>query len=368
MQYASIGKNNRISRVGIGGHYSKMEEGRFEASYAQVSRQEVKARTEMLERAFDSGVTYYDTTWRNEVEMLAQSMAPLHIRDKVHINGMVLGTFTGSVAAGITPSQYIDRWLDERLAVLPQNHLDSFMINAIDEGYDPGACAQVLEHLEKRRQQGDFDIIGFSCHNHTLARQIADTFPQFQLIMLAYNYKNRAFETAFDGYSGSASFVAMKPLIWYEYGIPFCALNRLPNAEQLLGGLMDSHVAAKAVAWNLHNPRITTCVCGVNSQQELDDLLLAGNTGWQQEDEAVLERYRRCVEENRIPFFIGICKGGAGNRRSFQFGLRNLAGALGVPMEHIPLNDDASDELLLRFWQKLKAEAQKQGYGACLEE
>ena len=46
--------------------------------------------------------------------------------------------------------------------------------------------------------------------------------------MLPYSFHNRRFEEAFKGYTGKASFIAMKTQVWLEYGIPFCAINALP--------------------------------------------------------------------------------------------------------------------------------------------
>ena len=366
-QYGEI--NGRcVSKVGIGGHYSKMEEGLFEERYAQVNRDEVQKRTVMMEKAFEAGITYFDTTWRNEVDMLSEAIKPLGIRDRIHINGMVLGAFAGSKATGMTPAAYVDKWLAERLRSLPGNHFDSFMINAIDENYSEEACAELLEHLEKRRDAGDFDTIGFSCHDHQLAREIADTFPQFSLIMLAYNYKNRRFEETFAGYNGKAAFVAMKPLIWYEYGIPFCKINALPSAARILGQDPDPQIAAKAVRWNLKNPLITTCVCGVNSLEELDTLILAGSGDLTEKEEQELWNYRHGIEsENRLPFFIASCLSGEENRRSFQFGLMSLAKALGYPAPEIPLNREDSDRRLLELREVLMRELDKKGLGYYLK-
>lgn len=361
MNYTVLG-GKKISKVGIGGHYSKMEEGRFETSYAEVGRDEIKKRTKLMEQAFNAGINYFDTTWRNEVDMFSESIRPLGIRDQIHVNGMVLGSFTGSKAAGLSPEAYLDQWLDDRLSVIPGNHFDSFMINAIEEGYDKNLCGELLEHLKKRKQNGDFSMIGFSCHNHLLARQIADTFPEFELIMLAYNYKNRSFEDAFDGYKGNAFFVAMKPLIWYEYGIPFSKINQLPKAERLLNQEKDPHIASKAVAWNLKNSMISTCVCGINSQEELDDLITAGSTEWKEEYELSLKNYRTAIEaKNHLPFLLSACLNGEENRRSFQFGLLNLAKAFNLPIEAIPLNKSDSDERLKKLQIFLLKEAENRG-------
>lgn len=370
MRYATIGENYKVSKVGIGGHYSKMEEGRFEHNYAEVTAEEVKARTALIERAFDAGINYFDSTWRNESDMLAKTLEPLHIRDKIFINGMVLGTFRGSKAFGISPEAYMNQWLDARLKHMPGGYFDSFMINAIEEDYSPEACEQVIQTLEKRKQQGDIRVIGFSCHDHRLAREIADQFPQFELIMTAYNYKNRSFEKAFDGYTGNASFVAMKPLIWYEYGVPFCRMNDLPeeSAEALLRQKKVPDIASKAVKWNLRNPMITTCVCAVNSEEELEDLIAAGNGECTVQEVEALEAYRQGIEaEKHIPYLIAAILNSQTNRRSFFFGLSALAHSIGYPFPQIGLNAPDSDAKLAAFREELIPVLREKGYGAYLK-
>jgi predicted aldo/keto reductase-like oxidoreductase len=89
MKYKLIANKYKVSCVGIGGHYAKMEEGSYEERYADVSTKELAVRTEIIEKAVDAGINYFDTTFRNEVDMLSKSIKPLNIRDKIFINGMV---------------------------------------------------------------------------------------------------------------------------------------------------------------------------------------------------------------------------------------------------------------------------------------
>ncbi len=366
MEYSLIAGKYKVSKVGIGGHYSKMEEGRFEYNYAQVSAEEVRKRAGLIEKAVDSGINYFDTTWRNESDMLAESIRPLNIRDKIFINGMVLGTFRGSKAYGITPSEYLEKWLDDRLKKMPGNRFNSFMINAIDEDYDESKCEQVLNTLEKRRKNGDFDVIGFSCHNHRLAREIADKYPEFQLIMLAYNYKNRSFDQYFSSYEGKAAFVAMKPLIWYEYGIPFCCINNLPENElrKLLDSEKKDNIAESAVRWNLSNKKINTCVCAINNEEELKSLIMAGSGHIEKEEERNLESYKKAIEaEKRIPYLISSLKVSENNRRALFFGISSLSNAIGYKFEKPGLNEESSDERLSELKGKLISELKDRGYG-----
>ena len=368
MKYNLIGNKYKVSCVGIGGHYSKMEEGSYEERYADVSTEEINIRSNIVRNAVEAGINYFDTTWQNEVCMLSKVIESLNIRDKIFVNGMVLGAFAGSEDTGMDVCDYFNKWLDARLKVMPQNHFDSFMINAIEERYDEAKCEKLVRLLEKRRQAGDFNIFGFSCHNSMHARKVANTFKEFEIIMVPYNYKNRSFETAFDGYNGNASFVAMKPLIWAEYGIPFSSLNNLPGLEENLNLKRVEDVASIAVNWLSSKSTLTTTICAINSQDELDKLIAAGSRNISEQDDTILKSYETAMQlKNNIPFFISTIYGDDKNRRKRFFGLTNLARALKVSIPNIPLNTEETDQMFSKLMDNLIVEAKKQGYSSFLK-
>ncbi len=348
MQTKLLGKSGlMVSRVGIGGHYKAMEEGSYEERYAYVER-EVEARLEIVAQAIQMGINYFDTTWRNEVAMLGTILAQLNARNQVVVNGMVLGAFTGSKAAGQTVEEYFNRWLDARLEIMPGHRFDAFMINALEEGYNEAECERLLKLMEQRRSAGDFKVIGFSCHNPMLARQAADRFPAFELIMTPYNFHNRRFETAFEGYTGQAAFVAMKPLVWLEYGIPFCALNALPDFARRFGFDPAADASTRALRFLCANPRITTVICAINSLDELANLAQAGDGDFTSEDQQLLERYQQAaMEDNSIPLYLGGLQ--HDNLRMNYFGAMHLARVLGVKAPEIPLNEPDSQERIRRY-------------------
>ena len=61
--------------------------------------------------------------------------------------------------------------------------------------------------------------------------QVADRFPAFELVMTPYNFHNRKFEQAFAGYTGSASFIAMKTQVWLEFAVECKYVDRDAAAE-----------------------------------------------------------------------------------------------------------------------------------------
>ena len=348
-----------VSRVGLGGHYKAMEEGSYEDRYAYVEA-EVEARTALVARALAAGINYFDTTWRNEVAMLGATLARLGAREQAVVNGMVLGAFSGSRACGLSVEDYFNRWFDARLPLLPGGYFDTFMINAIEEGYNEADCERALGVLEKRRAAGDLRAFGFSCHSPELARQVCERFPAFQTAMVPYNFYNRRFESAFAGYSGPTALIAMKPLVWLEYGIPFCALNRLPDFAERFGFEPALDASALAYRFILSNPAVTCCISAVNNPEELEGLIQAGEGGFTEQDAGLLERYSAAArQDDSIPLYLGGLR--HDNLRMNYFGAMHLARVLGRPMPEIPLNEPDSRARIQDFAAGLQDEVRARG-------
>jgi len=324
-----LANGKQVSVVGIGGHYRHFERGRFEETCAPVDAREVESRARLVQRAVDSGITYFDTTWFNEVEMLSRTLERTGLRDRVFVNGMVLGAFTGPAGFGLKDRDYFNRYLDKRLAALTGNRFDSFMINAVEEGYDRARCEGLLKLLLERKAAGDIGMIGFSAHDHRLAREIADEFPAFEIIMTAFNFRNRQFERCFCDYQGGASFVAMKPMVWAEYGLPFTAINLLDDFAGEFGFEKDGDAAARALRYPRTMPKVNVTLCSVNSPAELDSLIAAGEGAFTPADAKVLSKYDSAIELDRgVPLFLGGLR--MDNLRANHFAARNLCGVLGI--------------------------------------
>lgn len=220
--------------------------------------------------------------------------------------------------------------------------------------------------MAARQAFGDFDIPGFSCHDPFLALQVVDRLPEFKIIMLPYNFHNRRFEEAFTGYTGSASFIAMKPLVWLEYGIPFCAINALPEFRQKFGFDRAPDASTHALLFARNNPLITTVISAVNSPDQLENVIAAGNGSFTDESQQVLEQYRQSISQaDNVPLYLGaLCHD---NLRMNYFGAAHLARVFGVKMPNIPLNELDSQRKILQFAAGLMVYARDQGYNRYLE-
>lgn len=352
MLKTKLSNGSEVSVVGIGGHHKQLEKGRFEESYGPIVKEEVESRSKLVVRAVENGINYFDTTWFSEVEMLAETLKATGIRNQIHINGMVLGAFSGSKGFNMTDKDYFNKYLDKRLEIIPGNKFDSFMINAIDEQYDYERCCGIVELLQGRKRAGDIGMIGFSCHNHELAREIADKFPEFEIIMTAYHYEYRAFEKFFEGYNGNASFVAMKPMIWAQYGIPFCSINMIPDFERKFGFSKDDDVASKAVRFSRTHPLTKVALCAVNNELELDMLIAAGEGENTPADIEILKKYRDAIfADKNVPMFIGGME--MDSPRTNIFCINNLCDILGINKDALYAKNDGNADEVINDYKKI---------------
>ena len=352
MQQTTLANGKKVSKMGIGGHYKHFEYGRFEETYGPVEQCEIESRAKLVQKAVDSGITYFDTTWYNEVEMLAKTIELTKTRKQIHVNGMVLGAFSGSVGFEMTDNDYFNKYLDKRCEIMPGNYFDSFMINAIDEQYDYDRCAGLVKLLQKRKAAGDIKMLGFSCHNHPLAREIADNFPEFEIIMTPYNFRNHWFVKAFNGYRGNASFVAMKPMVWAQYGIPFNAVNNIENFEEVFGFEKDNNIAIKAFRYLNECPILNVTLSSVNNEKELDMLIEAGEGENNSDDIKALCNYDKAVDlDKNIPLFVGGMK--QDNLRTEFFCVENLCNVLGLNKSTLTVKDDNRKEIISEYKEKI---------------
>lgn len=368
MKYNLLGQHYPVSCIGIGGHYTSWDSGKYDTRSGYIREGEVLARRSYIEQALACGINYFDTTFRNEVEMLGKSMPSDCDRSHIFINGMVLGVQRAVKKYGHNICAYYNSSLNERLSLVPGGYFDSVMLAEIEEDPDIAKCDELMAMLQKRYENGDFKAVGFSCHDAVFARLMADRYPFIKTIMVPYNYYNRSADTAFNGYTGSATLIAMKPVVWMAYGVPFCSINNLSNIEELLGRKPSEDVAAHAIAWNTKNPRIASTVVAINSPTEAAQLTKAASLT---PDEELLEAYKNAaLTDDGIPLVLSAIKNPTKNYRSLYYAIRHCGWKFGIKLpfnDRIPFNElPYGIEDMERMRVEMIEIAKERGYGKYL--
>ena len=337
----------------MGGHREGFDTRPGLARQARFFRTD-QERAAVVGAAIDYGVTYFDTTFGCELVSLGQSPRLLGRRAGLFVSGMRVDFLSNFLASadryGADVRRYTRDEVDARLAESGLAYLDQFMLGALEVG-DPlahqGLLDDALDELARLRTAGKLRYYGFSCHDHELAARILDRFPSFDAVMAAYNYGNRKAEASlFDAVARhGTAFVAMKPLVWAEYGIPVTALRGVRPAPGWTHHDPTARVAELALRWLLGNPRVTTTVPAMNAIAEVEENAAATEEGQSLSaaDEATLAGYREATQAaNHVPLAIGGLR--SDNLRLRGHGLRVADRQLGLGLPPIDFEADDAEQ------------------------
>ncbi len=231
MIYNKLGKTDLlVSAIGLGGHeYRWLHAGNI-ANSRQLRYNPVRA--DVVAAARSGGINFYDTTYQEEVQSLGHILNQTGGRNELVINGMIIDLL--KQINGLRQAErkaLILSELDVRLDLLGSDHFDIFMLCNIEMAYDPHLAMEVMEVFLQEREKGKFRFIGVSGHNYDRFLDFLSLDPPVDVVMFPYNYYranepgsslNRLLAEVRDRDLG---FIAIKPLCWSVYGVPFTAIN-----------------------------------------------------------------------------------------------------------------------------------------------
>jgi len=257
----------QVSALGLGGHeYRWLHAGNI------VDGRHVRfnpVRAEVVSRARELGINYFDTTFQEEVESLGHVLTQMGGRHDIVINGMIVDVLRRSQE--MTPDEtekFIRDELETRLTLLG-GPFDVFMLGAIDYGYERQRAADVVEVYQRHREEGKFRHLGVSCHAHDVLTDFLRMDLPVDVVMFPYNYArsrepDNGLPELLDAAAGrNVGTVAMKPLCWTMYGIPFTAINaEWHDIQELI---------RNSFAWQSTRGAVHTSVVGVETVEELEN-------------------------------------------------------------------------------------------------
>lgn len=167
MKYIPLGETGlTVSEVGFGG--------------IPIIRLDEDAAVAVLQRAYDSGITFYDTAnaYRDSEKKIGLALG--HVRDKI-----MLATKTICRDASSAMEQ-----LENSLRMMKTDYIDIYQLHQIsqdkdwDEAAGPGG---VLEAMVKAKEQGKIRYIGVTSHSLAMAIKLAKT-GLFSTIQFPFNF------------------------------------------------------------------------------------------------------------------------------------------------------------------------------------
>jgi aryl-alcohol dehydrogenase-like predicted oxidoreductase len=235
-------------------------------------------RARLIRRLIEGGVNYFDTTWMNEVELLADSLRRAAIREPLHVSLQYVD--------GISDPRWRERLraeLESRLLVMGYDRAPLFIMGVGNNRPPTPEIAAACEAMQSLKSEGVIRNIGVSCHDLEAFVKIAEVIEATDLIdylMIRYNWKfpqaaDRLFPVARQHDLG---IVAMKVFCWdcgpdhWDRRIsvfePTEQEERSPVADTL-------NAAQRSLLWCLQSAPCATTVPSINALWEAEQLLQA---------------------------------------------------------------------------------------------
>ena len=264
MQYRKFGNLGfEISTFGFGTMRLPLQKDTSDA--ARIDEAEAIA---MIRAAVDSGVNYVDTAYPyhggNSERLVAKALRDGY-RDKVKL-ATKLPTWLVK-----TPADF-DRLLDEQLGKLATDHIDFYLLHALDEErWDNLQKNGVFDFIARAKKSGKVRRIGFSFHDRLpVFRKIIDAYP-WDMCQIQFNFLDIDYQAGEAGLRYAASrgipVVVMEPLRGGNL------VKNIPDeVRQAWDAAPVRHTPAEwAFRWVCNHPEVKVVLSGVSTMEQTMD-------------------------------------------------------------------------------------------------
>ena len=226
-----------------------------------------KEAIRLIRHAIDSGVNYVDTAYpyhgRTSETLVGKALADGY-REKVYLA-------TKSPVVLIEAEGDFNRILDEQLQKLNTDHVDFYLLHALDKKkWETVKKFNLLDKMKKARDAGKIRFMGFSFHDDLeLFKTIVDSFDQWDFCQIQFNYINTDYQAGLEGLHYAAGkglgVVIMEPLLGGALAAPSDALkNALSPEKSPVEWALD-------YLWN--QPEVSLLLSGMGEMQQVEDNL-----------------------------------------------------------------------------------------------
>ncbi|MEW6566323.1 MAG: aldo/keto reductase [Spirochaetota bacterium] len=269
MQYRSFPKipNLKVSALGLGMM-------RLPTTDSDPTHIDEKATEELFLTALERGVNYVDTAYpyhNGASEIVTGRLINKHgLRDRLYLA-------TKCPVWLVKGESDWDRLLSEQLAKLGTDHIDFYLLHALNaERWDTIRTYRGLEALERAKAQGRIRHIGFSFHDSlSVFKRIIDGYENWEFCQVQYNYLDTEYQAGLEGIQYAAAkdigVIIMEPL---RGG----ALAKVPEpVDRIFAATGKERSPADwALRFVLNRNEVVTVLSGMgSSQQVLENSIVA---------------------------------------------------------------------------------------------
>lgn len=263
MNYRTFGRTGwQVSRLGLGcmrlptlGSHDTVDE---------------RHALRLIRRAIDGGVNYVDTAWGYHggasERVLGTALADGY-RERVKL-------VTKLPSWRVKQATDFDGHLDEQLARLRTDHVDLYLLHALDKkSWSTVRDLGVLAWAERAISSGRFSFLGFSFHDeYDVFTEIVDAWDRWAACMVQYNYMFTESQAGTRGVRYAAAkglaVVAMEPV----YG------GNLASPPPPVRAVMDRGAVRRspvdwALQWVANQPEINVVLSGMSTVEQVEQNL-----------------------------------------------------------------------------------------------
>jgi predicted aldo/keto reductase-like oxidoreductase len=257
--------------LGLGGHTYPV--GNDQASFRNHDQ-----RAQLVDHLISHGVNYFDTTWMNEVELLADSFRRADVKDK---NNLLVSL---QYVDGISDSswrQKLRQELESRLRIMDYDAAPLFIMGVGNNDVTLKEMISACEAMGKLKAEGLIKHIGVSCHRIEYFPYVAKAIKEYNLIdymMIRFNWKyqqanDELFKAAKEQDVG---IVLMKAFCWDcgpgQWGRRISVFEPTEKDEITTENL-GLTPAQRSLVWSIQNSSCSTAVVSMNTMREAEQNL-----------------------------------------------------------------------------------------------
>ena len=170
-----------------------------------VQRVDMNTAVEILRRAYDGGMTFFDTAraYSDSEEKMGQAFGTPSLREKI---------FIATKSTAETPEK-LKSDLETSLRNLKTDYIDIYQLHCVKQCYRPGDGSGLYETLLEAKKEGKIRHIGITAHKIGIAEEIAAS-GLYETLQFPFSYlaSDRDIELVETCQKNNIGFIAMKGL------------------------------------------------------------------------------------------------------------------------------------------------------------